>query len=458
MAADTTPSEIEFGKWAALTDVFERYPEVSGFGYAVIVQADELDGFVERARLERPEQFAPDGGFDLLPPGTRPFYCLTKLQLNRTGSATPIGTDWCVTDGIGLDSRDSGDTSYSPISIAGETLLSVRVPVYRLGMSLGSAQERRRAFMGWVGTVSTPSILLDLATRTNPTTTVSMRYQQRSSDVEFSSAPIAPGSATATFDLDNGWTITTSRPIDESGLFGNQRALLILSTLMLLSLVIAALVLVLGTGQARAVRLVANRTGELRHRALHDELTGLPNRALIMDRVEQLLARNRRLGSPPAALYIDVDDFKNVNDSLGEAAGDRILVAVAARLSSVLRAADTLGRMGGDEFVVLLDGARITDANTVFTDPELVAERLIAVMRQPFELEAVDATIVVSTSIGVAAGDRTTGKRSAPRCERRPVCGEVQREEPVRPLRPPDAHGQQSGDRARVRSAICARR
>ncbi len=75
-----------------------------------------------------------------------------------------------------------------------------------------------------------------------------------------------------------------------------------------------------------------------------------------MDRIEQLLARNRRAGTEGAALYVDLDEFKNVNDTLGHDAGDQLLVAVAARLRSTLRDADTIGRMGGDEFVVLIDG------------------------------------------------------------------------------------------------------
>jgi diguanylate cyclase (GGDEF)-like protein len=167
------------------------------------------------------------------------------------------------------------------------------------------------------------------------------------------------------------------------------------------------LVLVLGTGRAIARRLVAEKTeelrdqaGELRYQAMHDSLTGLPNRALIMDRIEQLLARSRRTGMTGAVLYVDLDEFKDVNDSLGHAAGDKLLVAAAARLQSTLRAADTIGRMGGDEFVVLIDGSAL-DAG-----PEFAAERLLDVMRQPFELEPGGPAITVSTTIGIALGDR----------------------------------------------------
>jgi diguanylate cyclase (GGDEF)-like protein len=150
------------------------------------------------------------------------------------------------------------------------------------------------------------------------------------------------------------------------------------------------------------MRLVAERTSELRHQASHDALTGLPNRALIMDRIEQLLARNRRHGTSGAVLFIDLDDFKSINDALGHQAGDQLLVAVAARIAGTLRDADTIGRMGGDEFVVLIDGA------TTELAPELVAERLLEAMRHAFVLDAVTMPIIVSASIGIAMVDRCT--------------------------------------------------
>ena len=122
-----------------------------------------------------------------------------------------------------------------------------------------------------------------------------------------------------------------------------------------------------------------------------------------MDRIDQLLARDRRNATSCAALYMDLDDFKNVNDTLGHEAGDRLLAAVAARLTSTLRDADPVGRMGGDEFAILIDGARLNIA------PELVAERLLDVMRQPFDLDGTSMPLIFKTSIGIAIGDRATG-------------------------------------------------
>jgi diguanylate cyclase (GGDEF)-like protein len=140
----------------------------------------------------------------------------------------------------------------------------------------------------------------------------------------------------------------------------------------------------------------------LEHQALHDALTGLPNRALIQDRLTQMLARSRRHHQSGAVMFLDLDDFKDVNDSLGHQAGDQLLVAVADRLSNALRECDTVGRLGGDEFVVLVDGESMGAGLAV------VAERILDVLRTPFEIAASAAPLRVSASIGVAEIDRQT--------------------------------------------------
>jgi diguanylate cyclase (GGDEF)-like protein/PAS domain S-box-containing protein len=140
---------------------------------------------------------------------------------------------------------------------------------------------------------------------------------------------------------------------------------------------------------------------ELAHRAMHDEMTRLPNRGLIRDRCDQMLAHARRSGNRVAALFIDLDGFKGVNDTLGHAAGDALLVAVAARLVTGIRASDTVGRIGGDEFVVL------TEDDAAGPGPELVAERVLELLREPFHLEAAgEGPILITASIGIAEGPR----------------------------------------------------
>jgi diguanylate cyclase (GGDEF)-like protein len=135
--------------------------------------------------------------------------------------------------------------------------------------------------------------------------------------------------------------------------------------------------------------------------ATHDALTGLPNRTLILDRIEQMLARARRDQTPVAAVFIDLDNFKSINDTLGHNAGDELLRAVAARLQGVVRETDALGRLGGDEFVVVAEGMSLA------AGPELVAERLLEALKEPFKLDEPErgTRVMVTASVGIAAGD-----------------------------------------------------
>jgi diguanylate cyclase (GGDEF)-like protein/PAS domain S-box-containing protein len=133
---------------------------------------------------------------------------------------------------------------------------------------------------------------------------------------------------------------------------------------------------------------------QLLHDALHDPLTGLANRVLFRDHVERALARKRRRKGRVALLFLDLDDFKVVNDSLGHRAGDRLLVEAASRLSNGIRASDVAARQGGDEFTVLLD--RVADIEEAME----IADRIATLMRQPIELEG--RSIVVTPSIGIA--------------------------------------------------------
>ncbi|MBW8878320.1 MAG: EAL domain-containing protein [Acidobacteria bacterium] len=137
----------------------------------------------------------------------------------------------------------------------------------------------------------------------------------------------------------------------------------------------------------------------LQHDAFHDPLTGLPNRALFMDRLGMAIAHaKRRLSYTFAVLFIDLDRFKNVNDSLGHVAGDELLVAVARRLESCLRPGDTVARLGGDEFTILLD--EVADVDHAVQ----VARRLHQVMAQPFKAHGHEVFVTISLGITVGAG------------------------------------------------------
>jgi diguanylate cyclase (GGDEF)-like protein/PAS domain S-box-containing protein len=132
---------------------------------------------------------------------------------------------------------------------------------------------------------------------------------------------------------------------------------------------------------------------QLHHQAFHDLLTGLPNRALFMDRLERALTRANRRASKVAVLFTDLDNFKVVNDSLGHKVGDQMLVAVAERLKTCLRSEDTAARIGGDEFTILVDD--ISSVGEVVH----IAERITEILRPPFALEEQEVFATISTGI-----------------------------------------------------------
>jgi diguanylate cyclase (GGDEF)-like protein len=138
---------------------------------------------------------------------------------------------------------------------------------------------------------------------------------------------------------------------------------------------------------------------QLEHQAFHDSLTDLANRALFNDRVRHALARARRDGGSLAVLFVDLDDFKVVNDSLGHAGGDRLLREVAARLRGCVREPDTVGRLGGDEFAILAEGADAATAG-------VLAERVLATLSAPFPL--VGGQVTIRASVGVAVDEQLT--------------------------------------------------
>lgn len=130
-----------------------------------------------------------------------------------------------------------------------------------------------------------------------------------------------------------------------------------------------------------------------RHDSLHDSLTGMPNRALLTERLEHLAQRAVRTPSNVAVLFADLDDFKAVNDTFGHAVGHDLLVAVAARLSADLRSGDTLARLSGDEFVIVCEDVARPD------DAFVLGERIIAAFTDPFGLGG--QPVAISASVGI---------------------------------------------------------
>jgi diguanylate cyclase (GGDEF)-like protein/PAS domain S-box-containing protein len=133
---------------------------------------------------------------------------------------------------------------------------------------------------------------------------------------------------------------------------------------------------------------------ELKHRAFHDALTGLPNRLLFQDRVAHEVARTQRNGTTAGVLFVDLDDFKIVNDTMGHSVGDELLVAAGIRLGSVVRPSDTAARLGGDEFALLIED--VADAAAV----DAFGERIVRAFGEPFALAS--GSVISTATVGVA--------------------------------------------------------
>jgi diguanylate cyclase (GGDEF)-like protein/PAS domain S-box-containing protein len=165
-----------------------------------------------------------------------------------------------------------------------------------------------------------------------------------------------------------------------------------------------ALFLEAAAGIIAATEARSRAESSLRHLALHDPLTDLPNRALLQDRLEHALAHAERDHETVGALFIDLDHFKVINDSLGHDVGDELLIQVAARLNALVRDCDTLGRLGGDEFMV------IAEDNAGPEQHVRLAERLGAALEEPFVVRGDE--LAISASIGIACGDGDADSRA----------------------------------------------
>ena len=150
---------------------------------------------------------------------------------------------------------------------------------------------------------------------------------------------------------------------------------------------------------AQAREELIDAAARFRDASLHDALTGLPNRVLMMDRLEHAFLRSRRSGKVSAVFFLDLDKFKSVNDLYGHRAGDELLVAVARRLTSLLRPEDTLARLSGDEFVILCEGLDNAAQATA------LGHRLDVGLEKPFDIAG--HVLQITTSVGVALADHT---------------------------------------------------
>jgi diguanylate cyclase (GGDEF)-like protein len=380
------------------------------------VPASELPAF--RAQAEADPAFSKllHGRFQIVPSGSRPFYCLTRATVgDPTGASLyPPLLNYCapVLPGIGVSpyaaliatERDTDAFIATPLPGLGvASLVGIGEAVYRRGAAVATVAARRAAFRGTIGTSFDSAALIGPLLAGQRSLTLALYHRNIGGPLELIGRAGAhptgrsPGYAEH-LDIGEGWVVEVSGMAD-SPLAADAQGLIALGFGLLVTLLIFLLWRVLSRSRQRAWGLVGEKTDELEYRALHDPLTDLPNRILVLDRAEQILTRGRRQDVPVTALFVDIDGFKQINDRFGHQTGDDLLRQVAARLKTVLRDSDTVGRVGGDEFAMLIDSTGL------LATPELVAERILDVLRQPIRLsQSSRPPISVTASIGIATG------------------------------------------------------
>jgi diguanylate cyclase (GGDEF)-like protein len=405
LASNPGVSESAFRRWSADLDTRSRYPELLGLNNAVIVRESNLISFSKWADTHPWSPFGDPHRLVVSPPGIRPSYCLSTVGELRSASFGPTsGYDFCST-GLGpalLAAQDTGRATYAPFRFAGSTELGIAIPYFRGGEVPPTIAARRGAFMGWFVMSVDPAVLLDHALARHRNLSIALSYDAAFTHALFRDGLVPMNAREQTTNLSGGWTVKTYAAIQGGGVIGDPQALQLLLAGLAISILLSLLFYALATGRARAAALVRKRTDQLQFQALHDPLTALPNRALILDRIEQMMGRARRDHLPTAAMFLDLDDFKYINDTLGHQVGDELLVAVGSRLDSSMREGDTVGRLGGDEYVLLIEGPSLS------AGAEVVADRILQILAAPFSVVGCERPISVSASIGVAVGDRST--------------------------------------------------
>jgi diguanylate cyclase (GGDEF)-like protein len=299
-----------------------------------------------------------------------------------------------------MKARDSGLGAYLPYGSGKSQELVIGTPIYKTGVAPTTVLKRRGALLGWTGTELVPNVLLATSLRGYPNTAVKFQFNSGNIVATFRAGKAPRGAQTMSTNLHNGWRIETYAGVNNGSIFSNVNALALLLVGLALSMLLGAMLYILGTGRSRALGLVKERTSDLEHLALHDVLTGLPNRALILDRIGQMIARVRRDHTGSALLFLDLDNFKDINDTLGHTVGDQLLVEVGKRLTSILREGDTVGRLSGDEFVILAEG------DSLHPDAGALGQRILDALSESFTVKDCAAALSVSASIGIAQGER----------------------------------------------------
>jgi len=381
-----------------------RFPGLEGAGYVQLVSQDQVGSFVSAARADGLADYS------VTPAGARSTYCLgSYADTAGLASSVPLlGYDLCTVPGISAAlyaARDTGQQSVVVGSTLGPQFRSDFVliaPVY--SGTPDTLIDRLQDIRGWSMAIvdSTAFDHADVDGQNGRIMVALFSGDSTSrSDLVFSEISRSKTARWLVTDhvvAYSDWTLEMA-PQGIAFLVPHSGSQALLYVGIGASLLLAILIWLLAFGRVRALEMVRRRTRELEHLALYDALTDLPNRTLILDRAEQMLMRAGRQNSSVGALFLDIDNFKDVNEFFGHHVGDEVLRAVGVRLASTIRGVDTVGRLAGDEFVILLE------SDTIDVGPEVLAARVLSAFEDPFELDSEGSLeIDVRASIGVAQG------------------------------------------------------
>lgn len=439
----TTPNltTAQFSNWFSLLHSGGHFSGAFGLTYIEKVGTAGLSTFEAQTKANPPFGMAASGSSAIYPAQSRTPYCLTRagaVQLSSTlhlsmAELSPLlaladsNLDYCglpigtLLRKASASNEPTATTLASLVAtVAGRTgmpqvpqsliaklrdagLIATMTPVYGTAMKASAATA-----VGWVLAVYQASKIVDPVLASHHGLAATLSYKNPGAPwLTLFRTGVMAGGMTETFQLRTPglWSVTLSAPWSTTGLSSTGQGVAVLVGGLLLFLLLFLLVRVLLRSHTRVLELVDERTAQLHHLALHDALTDLPNRTLIFERVEQMLARARRDMTDIGVLFVDLDQFKDVNDTFGHAAGDQMLREAARRFRTVVRETDTIGRFGGDEFVVLVeDGVGVSN-------PEMVAARLLRALEVPFTLGDGEQTVTLQgATIGIATGLRDSAE------------------------------------------------
>jgi diguanylate cyclase (GGDEF)-like protein len=436
-AGNPKASAAEFVRWVTWARTRRRYPELDALGLlpappkpapvhkptTATASSTGTSAITSPTGTTATSTGASSASVDGSPTSVNTSPTSVAGEAPTPASASPAPAPVHIAPAL-LLSRDTGLSIYHPISAGHRQALAITTPVYRGNVTPHTVFGRTAASVGWLREVLVPGALLGQVLVGHPGYALSVTYRPHAanragSSLVFTSGVPRSDAQNTTLNLHDGWTVTSFGPSVGANVLDNVDALALLIGGILCSIVLGLLVDLLGAARssspataptedearvgAEAEAGAAAQDGALSGRRLYEPVTGLPNRELTLDRAERMVARaGRDSGMLAGALFVDIDQLKEVNEKLGLSAGNQLLKIVGQRLEEVVRAGDTVGRLDGDEFVVLVE----SKARGVRLDS--LAQRMIEALHKPVEIDSFGPSFVLTASIGVAFGRYAT--------------------------------------------------